>query len=67
MDHSTPTLPTMDTVPADRAAAAGVSQAVELSLRLTAPLPSVSRITGDMETNSPLFRETAANPQQTLF
>jgi len=57
----------METVPADRAAAAGESLAAELSERLKASLPSISRATGDIEQHSPLFRETDANPQQTLF
>ena len=63
----TPTLPTMENSPADRAAAAGEAQAVILGDRLRAPLPSISRTTGDIEKSSPLFRESSANPQQNLF
>ena len=65
--HPRPTLPTMETVAADRAAAAGESQAAKLAEMLRSPLPSISRITGDMEVNAPLFRESPANPQQNLF
>lgn len=61
------TLPTMESSPADRAAAAGEAQAVILADRLRAPLPSISRTTGDIEKSSPLFRESSANPQQNLF
>jgi hypothetical protein len=57
----------METVAADRAAAAGESQAAKLAEMLKSPLPSISRITGDMEVNAPLFRESPANPQQNLF
>ena len=63
---STP-LPTMETVAADRVAAAGEAQAVILADRLRAPLPSISLTTGDIEKTSPLFRESPANPQQNLF
>jgi hypothetical protein len=62
-----PTLPTMETVAADRAAAAGEALAAILADRLRAPLPSISCVTGDIEKGSPLFRESSANPQQNLF
>ena len=60
-------LPTMETAPADRAAAAAESLAAELGERLRSPLPSITRITGDMEKNSPLFCGSSANPQQSMF
>jgi hypothetical protein len=60
-------LPTMETVAADRAAAASEAQGVVLAERLHSPLPSISRTTGLIETRSPLFSESAANPQQLLF
>jgi hypothetical protein len=60
-------LPAMETVEADRAEVAGVELAASLAERLRAPLPSISRATGEMETRSPLFCESPANPQQTLF
>ena len=61
------TLSTMENVAAERAAATGEAQAVVLADRLRAPLPSISRTTGDIEKSSPLFRESSANPQQNLF
>ena len=64
---SNPALPTMESVAADRAAAAGEAQAVILEDRLRAHLPSISAITGDIEKSSPLFRESDANPQKNLF
>lgn len=62
-----PTLPTMETVDEERAAAAGEALAVSLADRLRSPLASVSRTTGDMETNSPLFSGSDANLQRILF
>ena len=62
-----PTLPTMETVAADRAAAAGESLAAELSDRLLMPRPSISRATGEIEKYSPLFCGSSANPQPSLF
>lgn len=61
------TLPTMENVSAERAAANGEAQAATLAERLRAPLPSISRTTGDIEKTSPLFRESSANPQINLF
>jgi hypothetical protein len=61
------TLPTMETVAADRAQAIGEAQADELTARLKSPLPSITRTCGDIEMHSPLFRESPANPQQDLF
>lgn len=60
-------LPTMETMPADRASAAGESLAAELSDRLLMPRPSISRVTGEMEKHSPLFCGSSANPQPSLF
>lgn len=60
-------LPEMESVTEERAAAAGEALAVSLAERLRSPLPSISRAAGEMETRSPLFRETAANPQKNLF
>lgn len=60
-------LPTMETMPADRAAAAGESLAAELSDRLLMPRPSISRATGEIEKHSPLFCGSSANPQPSLF
>jgi hypothetical protein len=60
-------LPTMENVAAERAAASGEAQAATLAERLRAPLPSISRTTGDIEKTSPLFRESSANPQTSLF
>jgi hypothetical protein len=60
-------LPTMGSVSKDRATAFGEAQAVILADRLRAPLPSISRTTGDIEKTSPLFRESSANPQTNLF
>jgi hypothetical protein len=60
-------LPTMATVAIDRAAAAGEAQAVVLAERLRSALPSTSRTTGLIETRSPLFANSPANPQQLLF
>jgi hypothetical protein len=57
----------MENVAAERAGAVGEANAVQIAGLLRSPLPSISRIAGDIETNSPLFRETSANPQQSLF
>jgi hypothetical protein len=57
----------METVEADRAAAAGESLAAELGARLLSPLPSITRTTGAIEMHSPLFCESSANPQTNLF
>jgi len=67
IQEKTPSFPTMGNVAADRAAASGEAMAAELADRLRAPLPSVSRIAGDIEMHSPLFRESSANPQPFLF
>ena len=60
-------LPEMETAEADRADAAGEALALVLADRLRAPLPSISRKTGDIEINSPLFAGSPANPQKSLF
>jgi hypothetical protein len=60
-------LPGMETVSADRAAASNEAVAVDISIQLHTPLPSISRVTGEIEKHSPLFRESDANPQPKLF
>ena len=49
----------------ERIAAQGLAQAGELTAELRRPLKDVSRATGIMEMESPLFHGTGANP--TLF
>jgi hypothetical protein len=61
------TLPMLEHVPAARAVAASETAGAELTAQLLAPLGSISARTGEMETRSPLFRESDANPQRTLF
>jgi 2'-5' RNA ligase len=62
-----PTLPGMESVPAERAEANAEQQGKELSEKLTEPPKSVERAAGEIEQKSPLFRDTEANPQESLF
>ena len=62
-----PGLPGFENVAADRAAAAVEAEGESLSAQMLTPLPSISRTAGAIQTHSPLFRETAANPQLSLF
>jgi hypothetical protein len=61
------TLPTLEYVPAARAEVACEAAGAELTAQLLAPLESISAKTGRMESQSPLFRESDANPQGSLF
>ncbi len=61
------TLPTLATVPSDRAAALAIATGEELTRRMHSPRKSINRAAGAMEVCSPLFRESAANPQADLF
>jgi 2'-5' RNA ligase len=47
--------------------AAGEEQGRQLTDRLLAPRPSISRAAGEMERESPLFRDTEAGGQGSLF
>jgi hypothetical protein len=47
--------------------AAGEEQGRQLTDRLLAPRPSISRAAGEMERESPLFRDTEASGQGSLF
>jgi hypothetical protein len=60
-------LPTLEYVPAARAVAASEAAGADLTAQLLAPLGSITATTGAMETRSPLFRESGANPQGSLF
>ena len=60
-------LPGMAHVPADRAEAAAIAEGESLTGQMLTPMASISRTAGQLETFSPLFRETAANPQLSLF
>jgi hypothetical protein len=60
-------LPTFGNVPADRAEALAVATGETLTARLLSPRRSISRLAGYMESHAPLFRETSANPQQSIF
>jgi signal transduction histidine kinase len=46
---------------------ADARSAAELSQEMRAPLGSIDKRTGKMETGSPLFCGSAANPQGMLF
>jgi hypothetical protein len=60
-------LPTLEYVPAARAVAASETAGADLTAQLLAPLGSISAQTGRLESQSPLFRESDANPQRNLF
>lgn len=62
-----PTLPGMERVPAERAEANAEQQGKELTAKLTEPPKSIESKAGEIEQKSPLFRESAANPQDSLF
>ena len=64
---SEPTLPGMENVPAERAEARAEQTGRDLTEKLTAPPTSIESRAGEIEQKSPLFRETAANPQSGLF
>jgi hypothetical protein len=52
---------------AEQDVAAAAKRGEELTKELQQPGADISRRTGEMERNSPLFRETEANPQFALF
>jgi len=60
-------LPSFEAVPAERAEASAVALGERLTGELLAPIASISRRTGRMESHSPLFANSAANPQGSLF
>ena len=61
------TLPGMEHVPAERAEANARHQSEELTAKLTEPPKSIEAKAGEIEQKSPLFRDTEANPQESLF
>ena len=62
-----PTLPGMESVPAERAAANAEEQGRRLSDKLIEPPQSIEARAGEIEQRSPLFRDTEASPQRGLF
>jgi 2'-5' RNA ligase len=62
-----PTLPGMESVPAERAEAVAVQQGKDLTAKLIQPPKSIEAKAGEIEQKSPLFRDTEANPQEDLF
>lgn len=62
-----PTLPGMEQVPAERAKASAEQQGKDLTAKLTEPPKSIEGKAGEMEQKSPLFRDTDANPQKSMF
>jgi ParB-like chromosome segregation protein Spo0J len=61
------TLPGLGQAVLENRAAAGRFQGEELGREFTAPRENVSAATGEMERESPLFRETGAGGQEGLF
>ena len=61
------TLPGMDHVAEERAEAAAEALGDDLTRQLLIAQPSISKRSGEMETHSPLFRESPANAQLSLF
>jgi GGDEF domain-containing protein len=62
-----PTLPGMESVPAERAAADAEEQGRRLSEKIIEPPQSIEARAGEIEQRSPLFRDTEANPQREMF
>lgn len=60
-------LPTFEAVPSERAEAAAEALGERLTGELLSPRPSISARAGRMEIHSPLFANSAANPQGSLF
>lgn len=58
-----PTLPGMESVPAERAEAAAGAQGEQLTGEAAQPAGDISRATGEMERKSPLFRDSEAGGQ----
>lgn len=61
------TLPGMEDAPRERAQAEAVQQGQDLTARLLEPIRNIDSRTREIEQASPLFRYTAANPQNQLF
>lgn len=57
----------MESVPVERAEAAAEQQGRDLTAKLIEPPKSISSKAGEIEQKSPLFRDTEANPQQSIF
>lgn len=66
-DEDEPMLPTFEAVPSERAEASAVATGERLTGELLTPRPSISGRTGRMEAHSPLFANSEANPQLSLF
>ena len=62
-----PTLPGMENVPAERAAARGVQQAQDMSEEMARPQGNVEAAAGEMERNSPLFNSSEAGGMSNMF
>lgn len=62
-----PTLPGMEHVPAERAAASAEEQGRQLSQQMAEAPRSIEGAAGEMERGSPLFRGTEASPQSEMF
>lgn len=62
-----PTLPGMEHVPAERAEANAEQQGKDLTDKLSEPPKSIEAKAGEIEQQSPLFRDTEANPQRDMF
>lgn len=60
-------LPGMETAVREQKAAAEAHRGEELTKELARPLGSIDERAGEMERNSPLFRDTEASPQRGLF
>lgn len=65
--EDTHTLPGMDNCDAERAQARAEEEGRQLTARLLSPAGSIESLAGEIESRSPLFRDTTANPHQTLF
>ena len=61
------TLPGLDHTPTDRTDALAEAQGAAYTLRLRTPRPSIDCTVRDLLLHSPLFRESPANPQPSLF
>jgi hypothetical protein len=62
-----PTLPGMENVPAERAEAKAGAEGERLTGEVAQPKEDISRKAGEMERESPLFRDTEASGQSGLF
>jgi hypothetical protein len=60
-------LPSFEAVPLERADARAEFVGAELTRMMLEPLPSISARAGKMEVFSPLFCDSLANPQPSLF